>query len=139
VIRATAFVHLAPDTASDAVDRLVEATRRAADELGVRAVDAAPTTANAYLVLLDVVALVASVGEVALRVLVDRRAGSPSLSGEGAGDRRAQLGDVGADCTSQPATWARLMFTTANVGAYETLAWMYRSLGIELDDDLPRG
>jgi hypothetical protein len=46
MIRVTAFVHLAPDADPAAVDRLVDAVRRADDELDALAIDAARTTPN---------------------------------------------------------------------------------------------
>jgi hypothetical protein len=46
MIRVTAFVHLASDADPEAVDGLVDAVRRAGDELDVLAVDAARTTPN---------------------------------------------------------------------------------------------
>jgi hypothetical protein len=46
MIRATAFVHLRSGAEPDVVDRLVEAVRRAGDELDVVAADAARTTPN---------------------------------------------------------------------------------------------
>lgn len=48
MIRVTAFVHLAPDTEPGTVERLVDAVRRAGDELDVVAVDAARTTPNSH-------------------------------------------------------------------------------------------
>ncbi len=48
MIRVTAFVHLAPDADRGAVERLVDAVRRAGDELDVVATDAARTTPNSH-------------------------------------------------------------------------------------------
>jgi hypothetical protein len=48
MIRATAFVHVAPGAEPRAVERLVDAVRRAGDELDVVAADAAPTTPNSH-------------------------------------------------------------------------------------------
>ena len=46
MIRTTAFVHLLPDAAPVAVDRLLDAVRGAGDELDAVMTDAAPTTPN---------------------------------------------------------------------------------------------
>ena len=48
MIRVTAFVHLRADADPEVVDRLVDAHRRLAGEVGAVAADAAPTTPNSH-------------------------------------------------------------------------------------------